>query len=138
MDISPAALMQHARKLAAAFNVRLVEDSGASRTDAHSYPAEPDGEWAGMVTCHPVDDETSYAICLHEIGHIIAPAGMMNYTDADGDDQRLVRMKLVAERAAWQWAKHYAVTWTASMEQARRFGLGSYVRRRIMVEGRSR
>jgi len=52
----------------------------------------------------PVRSEVSYAVALHEIGHI------------KGRYQKSVDM-LVREQAAWQWARDNALVWTPQMER---------------------
>jgi len=52
----------------------------------------------------PVRSDVSYAVALHEIGHI------------KGRYQKSVDM-LVREQAAWQWARDNALVWTPQMER---------------------
>jgi len=52
----------------------------------------------------PVRSDVSYAVALHEIGHI------------KGRDQKSLDV-LVREQAAWQWARDNALVWTAAMER---------------------
>ena len=52
----------------------------------------------------PVRSEVSYAVALHEIGHI------------KGRDQKSLDV-LVREQAAWQWARDIALVWTPLMER---------------------
>jgi hypothetical protein len=52
----------------------------------------------------PVRSAVSYAVALHEIGHI------------KGRNQKS-RNEIVRERAAWQWARDNALVWTPEMER---------------------
>jgi hypothetical protein len=52
----------------------------------------------------PIRSAISYAVALHEIGHIL------------GRHQSSCKV-LVRERWAWQWARQNAQMWTPAMEQ---------------------
>jgi hypothetical protein len=52
----------------------------------------------------PICGPISYAVALHEIGHCL------------GRNQ-LSRKVMVRERAAWAWARRYALIWTPAMER---------------------
>lgn len=64
------------------------------------------------VRLSPVKSEITYAIALHEIGHIL------------GD---YPKTRIDKEVAAWQWAKTYALTWTPTMQAAAVKRLGNYI-----------
>lgn len=54
------------------------------------------------VRLERVRGASSYAIALHEIGHIVAPQGPR---------------RLEKEAQAWRWAKDNAIEWTEGMER---------------------
>jgi hypothetical protein len=54
------------------------------------------------ITIAPIKAVATYAIALHEIGHILGRHQQSNYT-------------MVRERWAWQWAKRNALIWTPRM-----------------------
>ena len=114
-------LAQHARDLAQAFDIALLEEVGLRPHEARAIQLSPKGSSAGqkMVVMTVIVDETSYATALHEIGHCVAPLGFV--LDHGGQD-----MTLVQERAAWEWARHYSLDWTIAMEQCATLALGSY------------
>jgi antirestriction protein ArdC len=57
----------------------------------------------------PVQGQESYAIALHELGHIF------------GRYQRSARV-IVRERWAWRWARENALMWTPAMERCANAG----------------
>ena len=109
-------LQVHARELAAAFDVRLIEDARIRPEEAMGIPH------LRAVLTHPVIEETTYAIVLHEIGHLAAPLGIVRHLVA-GDLGNLHR---VEEAAAWAWARHYALDWTPTMEALAQWAEGTY------------
>jgi hypothetical protein len=113
---TPAALQAHARELAAAFNVRLIES-------AQLKPEEAFGRSdLRAVFCAPITEETTYAVVLHEIGHHASPTGVVRGL-VEGDRGNLIRIE---EAAAWAWARHYALAWTPVMERVARWAEGTY------------
>lgn len=64
------------------------------------------------VRLSPVKSEITYAIALHEIGHVL------------GD---YPKTRIDKEVAAWQWAKAYAVVWTPTMQDAAAKRLNKYL-----------
>jgi uncharacterized protein YjaZ len=61
----------------------------------------------------PVRSDITYAVALHELGHIVGPMQ---------DGHRLER-----EAGAWIWARNNACEWTARMDAKMRRCLGSYL-----------
>jgi hypothetical protein len=118
MTMTPAARQAHARELAAAFNVRLIETA----------QLQPDEAMAilhlRVALVSPIIDETTYAVALHELGHLIAPTGVVRHVTT-GDRGNLQRIE---EDAAWKWAKHYALDWTPVMEALATWAEGTYQR----------
>ena len=92
----------HARDLATAFKVTLCvmdiapENAGAS--------AQVVGEYVGIVKCGRIIDDTTYAVALHEIGHVVAPLGGLNEHRRGLTGASAIRIRLIEERAAWEWA----------------------------------
>jgi hypothetical protein len=78
------------------------------------------GGWAAtdlwLVSIPPIKSPITYAIALHEIGHVL------------GRHQRS-RSRLVRERWAWAWAKRNALDWTPAMARTMDRSLEWYVRR---------
>lgn len=74
------------------------------------------------VFISPILDETTYAVAMHEFGHCLHPLG----TTRTKDEKEYDRMQLLRERSAWEWAMHYALDWTPSMEHVRILAFKSY------------
>ena len=110
-------LGKHARDLAVAFHVRLIEDARIRPEEALSLP-EP----RKIALVSPILDETTYAVALHEMGHLLAPSGILR-TVVEGNPKNLMRLE---EDAAWQWAKHYALDWTPAMDALATWAEGTY------------
>ena len=74
---------------------------------------DTDGAWAAravnLISIPQIRSAISYAIALHEIGHLLGPG------------QRASRMR--CERGAWRWAKTNAIAWLASMNKTERRSL---------------
>lgn len=115
---TPEQLQAHARALAAAFHVRLIEDVNVKPHEAFAAIVHTHH----VVACAPIIDETTYAVALHELGHMIAPTGAVRHL-VSGDTRNL---QLLEEEAAWTWAKHYALIWTAPMVAVVSYSLNSY------------
>lgn len=136
-DYAPWQLAEHARALARAFDVRLIEDSGLPLEGSHSVPVErlPElqrvmlvgGTWKGAAIVRHVTDDRTYAICLHEIGHCVAAFGcLIHERQAATGVVRKTTLTMMQEVAAYEWAEHYALVWTRAMEAAKQEGLDSY------------
>lgn len=111
-------LNAHARDLAAAFGVRVLWNQ-----------TRPENAWAGqreggaVISVAPIVDETTYAVVLHELGHWCAPLGFVSHEVQGGDHDKLA---IDAEDAAWEWARHYALEWTAVMETVAAYAFKTY------------
>lgn len=114
-------------------------------------PNKPEGAAAGYVkgtqrkcvAIAPVRDETTYAVDLHELGHCLSPLGMLN--DQGSKQMRLtnqfstirdVRLLMMSERAAWEWAHHYALDWTPAMTQVEHWSIAEYERQLKRIIGK--
>lgn len=62
----------------------------------------------------PVKSAASYAVALHEVGHILG--------------RRQSQTRLCSEAGAWMWAREHALVWLPVMEQKQRASLASYLR----------
>ena len=112
---SPVALRDHAHALAKAFGATLLEGS--------ELKERPEAAFAELTTrtvvVARITDESTYAIALHELGHVAAPWGGLHGS---------TNLQREAEDAAWAWAKHYALVWTPLMEQVATWARSSYDR----------
>lgn len=68
------------------------------------------------VKIRPVRSEITYAVALHEIGHI-----------AIGNRSRAIG-RLAEEAEAWEWARSNALEWTDRMSEKAEACVTSYVR----------
>lgn len=66
-----------------------------------------------LIKIRPVKTAITYAIALHEIGHILGP--------------RQSGTRLDKEVGAWEWAEQHAVEWTDAMTAVRSKCLRSYL-----------
>lgn len=111
-------LAGHARELAAAFNIPLMEQN-----DMHV--GQSVAAFGLLVVVPVIDDEQKYAAALHEMGHLAAPDGQVCTEDPRASAQSM-RLCIHSEEAAWAWAEHYALDWTPTMEHLRGITLGTY------------
>lgn len=68
---------------------------------------------ARRIRIRPVRTANTYAIALHEIGHVLG--------------RRQSQTRLYAEIGAWEWAKNNAGFWSSVMTSKMRRCLDSYV-----------
>jgi len=100
-------MRDHAHAVARAFGVTLMEIDSMQPDEAMAV---------GMLSaavCAPITDETTYAVALHELGHLIAPGGAVRDSSTRGN----LGLTLHEEEAAWAWARYIALEWTPVMEQ---------------------
>lgn len=112
----------HARAVAAAFSVALVETQMAPE-DAKAGKGRAVG---GVVFCAPVTDDTTYAVAMHELGHVLSPLGSLGHDRVAAAPTAAWRLKLTEEHAAWEWAQHYALDWTPAMDAVKAWALSTY------------
>lgn len=120
----PHQYADHARAVAKAFSVALVEQAMAPEKAGAAKQARLG--FVGVVFCAPVTDETTYAVAMHEIGHVLSPLGSMAHERASATPTSVWRLKLDEEQAAWEWAHHYALDWTPAMEAVKAWALSTY------------
>jgi len=132
-------LAQHIRDLAAAFKIHLQEvpemppDLGIS---GQLVSQRPFHERDSAIIIAPVTDETTYAVALHEIGHCLHPLGRVHHIQGSTRFRRTgqystledVRLLLLAERSAWEWARQHALEWTPVMDYVEQLSTDSYVK----------
>ncbi len=114
--MTPEQRRTHCHDLAKAFDVRLIEDSKLPPEHARADVANR------TVFSAPIADETIYAVVLHEMGHVLAPAGALR-TESTRLSSGLM---LHEEQAAWEWAQHYAIEWTPAMDAVKAWALSTY------------
>ena len=74
-----------------------------------------------LIEIKPVKSARTYAIALHEIGHIVCPQ--------DSNDFK-------AEIIAWQWARQNAISWVATMEHTLRTAVDTYLDQHLAKGGK--
>jgi hypothetical protein len=113
---TPAALQAHARDLAKAFNARLIESDQLKPDEALGLGH------LRVALVATIVDESTYAVALHELGHLASPTGIVRHV-VQGERMNILRIE---EAAAWAWARHYALIWTPLMEQVATWAEGTY------------
>lgn len=108
----------HAQALAAAFGVRLIESDKLAPHEGVALP-----EWR-VVLVRSISDESSYAVALHELGHLCAPLGILAAGEGGPNDP--ARIAKLQEANAWEWARHFALEWTELMEHVARWAEDTY------------
>ena len=124
-------LRQHAWELIQAFKIRTGQASHVDKS--YSIPNQR------VVMIVPITGEVEYAVLLHELGHILAPTGFLRQGMKVTDTVTLPVLRLIVEEewSAWEWAKHYALDWTPTMEHVCSITLGGYeeeLQNRIALE----
>jgi hypothetical protein len=104
-----AKLAQHAREIARTFNITLDESLPPGRR-AGANPV------LRVILCEPITTEEAYAVAMHEMGHILHPNGYVRGETRSSGPLQEHRFKLLEEDAAWEWARHYALDWSPTME----------------------
>lgn len=128
--------------------LKLAEDIGATVNECRICP--PNRACADLLEhwCHipPIEDDQTYAVALHELGHIavhpLEPSALaVDMSSATAFKQSVVRVLtmmmeqkvpahiLQREKDAWKWAEDHALKWTHEMEHAKLIGLASYEKR---------
>jgi len=142
--IAIATLAKHVVDLCDAFGVGLEIDKQLAPDGARAMTQSYQPDAAKKVRVHPIIDETTYCVALHEIGHCVSPTGMMFFEWSlsmrlfrQPTSVRDIRIALEMEDAAWMWAKHYALEWTPLMQNTAAMCLATYTReaRRVLGTG---
>ena len=124
----------HVKELCRLFKVVLVP---IDPRQPHQAAGGTVGLLGGLIKAifvAPVIDETTYAVALHELGHVLSPLGHVisiegskHYlTTGQYHDLRDVRLLLMSEEAAWEWAHHYALEWTSVMTAVEQYSVRHY------------
>lgn len=124
IDTSPTALAQHARDLATAFRIELRLDPARKPHEASALTVRE----KSSVLCHPIVDESTYAVVLHELGHLLGPGGQVPVAEKLRAPSVVAfhRLTLHEEECAWAWAHHNALLWTPLMTSVEEFALNNY------------
>lgn len=109
-------MQQHVHELAKAFDVRVIESVLLKPEEAFAV------QGPRLVICSLIIEKTTYAVALHEMGHLVSPTGVLLGV------LRTPAVRLDEEQAAWEWARHHALDWDDVMESVAQFGLRSYER----------
>lgn len=127
---------EHIQQLATAFKVAMIQNPNMPSDDARAVLVESMGLSVPVIIIAPVQDERTYAIGLHELGHLLAPCGMLSYTEGSQTYRlskgvqfgciRDVKLIIESELAAWEWAHSFALTWTPAMTNVEVIALSSY------------
>lgn len=107
-------MQEHAEQLAKAFDVRLIVHSALKPHEACAIPH------LRVVLAAPIVEHLTYAVVLHELGHLVAPVGALT------DRPRTAKVQQAEEDAAWHWARHHALEWTPEMEALARYAEATY------------
>ena len=133
---------RHVEELCRAFSVRLLVRPSMPPHAAHAGRCRRTGR--PCIVIAPVTDDTTYAVALHELGHMLHPAGTF-WLEVSAVKRRTgayatlrdVRLTLEAERNAWAWARRMALDWTPAMAGVRRMCLGAYRQQARRFTGRA-
>lgn len=106
-------MKDHADRLAVTHNVRIVYTA----MDMRYSCANCEGREVYVPT---IDSSSTYAVVMHELGHVIAPGAGRYHANMTAE------AKLGTEQLAWQWARQNAICWNQDMTDTMRFGLGGY------------
>jgi hypothetical protein len=141
MEMTVPNFRRHVDQLSEAFDVVVVYNKSLERSTAAALRLKDldmlqrlMGLNERMVLAPPIDDETSYVVVVHEFGHHLAPNGYCvkkepGPTAHPRERFEYLAAKLVAEEAAWDWARYYVeqvFTWTVAMESVKQYAFGSY------------
>jgi hypothetical protein len=109
-------LRRHVFDLARAFDVRVIEVPGLPPDRAGANPEKR------AIVIGTIVDETTYAVALHELGHVLSPTGAVFDPAQD--------LELLREESAWAWARHHALDWSPAMDHVAQWAFGTYERKR--------
>ena len=113
----------HLKRLSREHNIIVEEVFGGPRHGARAWPG------LRFIRLPEVCDDTSYALALHEFGHLIAPngSGISIGQFGDKNDPMHCYDLLKEEFAAWAWARENAIEWTNGMEHTQMLCMKSYL-----------
>lgn len=119
MSNSILALQYHLHALAREHNIQLIEDPTLPPEEARAFPE------IRTVLVFPAITDDLYAVVLHEMGHIVHPAGHNPKNDRKPGFLQAC-YSIEEEDAAWAWAKSVAVIWTPAMESLHAWARETY------------
>lgn len=95
-------MRDHVNVLAATHEIAIETQNVVRLHDSYAL-READGA-ADEINIAPIRSPLSYAVALHEIGHILG-----RYQASSN--------VMTRERWAWKWARAHAIVWTDAMER---------------------
>lgn len=149
-------LRKHIVELAAAFNIEIrwvPRSLAAYDADTGTFEGFIAGVYLSgartdesAIQITNVDDEPTYCVALHELGHKLHPLGslapelnaILKALDPDGAGRhlfmdeglalmnRFYSLMHLAEDSAWEWAQAHALRWTPIMEATKQFSEQDY------------
>lgn len=111
-------LNDHVHALATSYQVRIIDCPQLRPDEAFAFVPRR------MVFAHPIIEETTYAVVLHELGHICRQQVPIYLTDVISG--HAPQLQLDEETAAWQWARQQALIWSPAMEAVAMWALDTY------------
>lgn len=131
--MTPDRLSRHFHTLAKESHVSVCTSCATSFRDGiASVDAHGDDH---RICMSPIKGDMTYAIAMHELGHIRHPQGAIHgpnpsrYLSLVGQPTTWdVELLLISELSAWEWAKRHALIWTPMMTRVYRYGITSYER----------
>jgi hypothetical protein len=109
-------MRQHIERLCQENEIRCWQDS----THPNAWSANAFRE----IHTPPIKGAVSYAVALHEIGHIL---GRYQHS----------RHVFIREDWAWRWARVHALIWTPAMERHAQWALDWYRQRAAWIDSKS-
>jgi hypothetical protein len=133
------ALLQHVLRLGRENHLRIIIDTALN---GPTYGRDPNDRPFGRALQHEerclcavhiplITNHRTYAVALHEIGHILSERGWLARRPQDDANviptPRNLALMLEEERAAWTWAhEHSIIEWSTEMRHFERDAFGSY------------
>lgn len=114
----------HLYQLTQTHDIRVMEALGAPPEMNEAHPK------LRRIVVAEINNDTSYALALHEMGHVVSPDG---HGKSHGlcrkccQDPMYMYDLLTEEFAAWAWAREQAIEWTVGMEQTEKYCIMSYL-----------
>src|SRR5438270_742454 len=128
MEVTHTDLLRHVIYLAVEHKVAVIMDQRL--TNRGHAAMDTEGTIRSHVRIPIVVNESSYAIALHELGHLLTSDGHLRMHEKEAFTSHLTLrelfMMLQEEHAAWSWAKRHALVWTDEMKHVEKRGIESY------------